>query len=204
MAGKMGDLSKLMVCAAVSVGLHAALIGSVEAALRLRVGDHYRSDAVGSPRLRVMLVTLPAPAFSLSSAVPALDEVIARAVGEVRRPPDARQAVAELVRGDPARYYLPREVDVRAVPLSDIEAVNPDLTGRQSGKIVLRILVNAAGTVDNVVVVSSEPQRTFGPAVLTPFRQARFTPARKGNVAVRSQLLIEVEYRGTETNRAPR
>ena len=62
------------------------------------------------------------------------------------------------------------------------------------GLLLVNPLVSAQEAVDNVVIVRAEPYHTFGPGLLLPFRQARFVPARKGGVAVNSQMLIEVRY----------
>ena len=91
-------------------------------------------------------------------------------------------------------YYSAAEVDSRAVPLSAIRPVNPDITGKEQGIVVLRLYINSRGSVDNVVIVRAEPYHTFGPSLLLPFRQARFAPARKAGVAVNSQMLIELRY----------
>ncbi len=91
-------------------------------------------------------------------------------------------------------YYGAAEVDSRAVPLTAIQPINPDLTGTLHGIIVLRLYINSRGSVDNVVIVRAEPYHTFGPSILAPFRQARFAPARKGGVAVNSEMLIELRY----------
>jgi TonB family protein len=91
-------------------------------------------------------------------------------------------------------YYRAAEVDSRAVPLSPIQPANPDITGKEQGIVVLRLYINSTGRVDNVVIVRAEPYHTFGPSLLLPFRQARFVPARKGGVAVNSEMLIELRY----------
>jgi TonB family protein len=97
-------------------------------------------------------------------------------------------------------YYKAAEVDSRAVPLSAIQPVNPDITGKEQGIVVLRVYINSRGTVDNVVIVRAEPYHTFGPSLLLPFRQARFVPARKGGVAVNSEMLIELRYGPSATH----
>ncbi|HET9762206.1 MAG TPA: TonB family protein [Casimicrobiaceae bacterium] len=91
-------------------------------------------------------------------------------------------------------YYSAAEVDSRAVPLSAIQAGNPDISGTARGIVVLRLYINSRGTVDNVVIVRAEPYHTFGPSLLLPFRQARFIPAKKAGVAVNSEMLIELRY----------
>jgi len=97
-------------------------------------------------------------------------------------------------------YYRAAEVDSRAVPLSPIQPVNPDITGTEQGIVVLRLYINSTGRVDNVVIVRAEPYHTFGPSLLLPFRQARFVPARKGGMAVNSEMLIEVRYGPSATH----
>jgi TonB family protein len=61
--------------------------------------------------------------------------------------------------------------------------------------VVLRLLINERGTVDEVTVVRAEPIGVFEKSALAAFRGARFSPGMRYGAAVKSQLLVEVQYR---------
>jgi len=198
----LSSTSRLALCAAVSLGLHAIVLATATALLGSFAGQHYRHDARRGPALEVALVAAPPPALALEGLLAPLDE----AIGAFSKPPSrSRARPAERARERQTKpetvYYAAREVDVRAVPLADIVPANPDLTGRESGSVVLRLYINAKGTVDNVLIVKAEPYHTFGPALLLPFKQARFLPARKAGIAVNSEMLIELRYAPDEEKR---
>ena len=138
------------------------------------------------------------PALVVDAALPPMADavrVLSKRAAQREKPGAEREA-------PPAKpetaYYSAREVDVRAVPLGEIVPINPDFSGRESGVVVLRVLINAGGSVDNVLVVSAEPANNFGPQLLLPFKRARFLPARKSGIAVNSEMLIELRYGGIE------
>lgn len=148
------------------------------------------------------MVAVAPPALALDGLLGPLEEVIvafskvpSASRGRPSEPAREREAKAQTV------YYSAREVDVRAVPLAEIVPINPDVTGRESGTVVLRLFINAAGTVDNVMVQRAEPERAFSSALLLPFRNARFAPARKNGRAVASEMLVEVRYAPDEETR---
>lgn len=186
----MSPRSRLLCCLLASFGLHASIaVGA--AVLRHRVNDDYRTDAPRTPLQARLSVNPPPPAAVPSPTQSALASTPAIYGDPARRPPSQEPPAAS---GGDSPYYAAREVDVRARPLGEIQLSNPDLTGNERGIVVLKVLVNAEGRVDNVVVVRAEPFHTFGPGLLTPFLNARFSPARKGGRPVKSQLLVEVRY----------
>jgi TonB family protein len=60
--------------------------------------------------------------------------------------------------------------------------------------VVLRLLINEAGAVDEAVAVQSDPPGVFDEAAVDAFASARFTPGRKDGNAVRSALRIELQF----------
>ena len=176
-----------------SIGLHLGLLAGA-ASLLLPPNDHFLRDARRGPPLDVTLVAAAPPALMVDAALPPMADAV-RVFSKRAPPRETPGAARETPQAKPETvYYSAREVDVRAVPLGDIVAINPDLSGQQSGVVVLRLLINAGGSVDNVLVVSAEPAATFGPEILLPFKQARFLPARKAGIAVNSEMLIELRY----------
>lgn len=81
--------------------------------------------------------------------------------------------------------------------LSDVDPSYPDAAGVREGRVVLRILVNERGIVDDVMVINAFPKGVFDEAAVSAFRSALFSPGRYLGVPVKSQLSIEVEFQPT-------
>lgn len=120
---------------------------------------------------------------------------------------ESTSAASNAVRGDNmneriARPGLPAapdylggsQLDPGPRPLDDIEPVFPAHAGQQQGSVVLRILVDEAGAVDNVAVVRSFPPGLFDRSAVDAFAAARFSPGRVLGVPVKSQITVEVEF----------
>jgi TonB family protein len=85
-------------------------------------------------------------------------------------------------------------LDPPPVPLGDIEPVYPDAAGQQEGVVVIRLLINEQGGVDEVGIVRATPQGLFEASAVQAFGQARFSPGRWLGVPVKCQLTIEVHF----------
>jgi len=98
---------------------------------------------------------------------------------------------------DPSTYPSAGALDAPAVPVTSIDPQYPDDPQLQQleGRIVLRVLINEHGAVDRVIVedAGSLPS-SFEDSAATAFLAARFQPALKGGVPVKSQILIEVRF----------
>ncbi len=103
-------------------------------------------------------------------------------------------ALAALDALQPPRYYLPAELDVRALPLSDIVPPDPGLPPGIMGYVKLQVLVNEFGTVDAVNVIDAKPQGAFELSAVAAFRLARFSPGSLEGRAVKSQFVVQVDY----------
>jgi TonB family protein len=79
-------------------------------------------------------------------------------------------------------------------PLSEISPAYPPNDDFQEGRVVLRILINASGRVDDVSVDHSFPKGIFEQAALDAFRNATFSPGKLFGVAVNSQMRVEVKF----------
>lgn len=103
----------------------------------------------------------------------------------------------------PAPAYLAAgRLDPGPRPLEEIEPAYPEEAKLQEGSVVLRLLINEAGRIDDVAVVRAYPQGLFEKAALDAFGSARFSPGMRFGVAVKSQLTIEVMF--TPINRGAR
>ncbi|HAI47538.1 MAG TPA: peptidase [Stenotrophomonas sp.] len=67
-----------------------------------------------------------------------------------------------------------------------------------SGKVVLRVEVDATGTVGDVRVLSSTPAGVFDEASIAAAKRWTFTPARRNGTAVASALKIPMTYEMNE------
>lgn len=94
-----------------------------------------------------------------------------------------------------ARYYLASELERQPTPQQPVEPENPAESGSREGIVVLRLLINERGTVDEVTVVRAEPSGVFEKSALAAFGSARFSPGMLSGAAVKSQWLVEVQYR---------
>ena len=137
-----------------------------------------------------------APASSLAAAVrPAPARPEPGAVPEIR--PDSRLPLE--------RYFTGLEVEVRAEPLNDPPLVYPQRAyqSRVRGKVMLRILINERGGVDDVLVVESEPRGVFEAAALDAARSLQFSPALRFGSRVKSQKTIEIAFDPYESIHRP-
>jgi protein TonB len=105
----------------------------------------------------------------------------------------------------PDQYYTSREVDVRAEPLNEIPLVYPQLAyqRRIKGRVTLQIFLNERGGIDQLSVVSAEPQGVFEEAALAATRALQFSAAMKGGRHVKSQKTVEVVFDPYESIHIP-
>lgn len=112
------------------------------------------------------------------------------------------QSVPESLPVLPGPYYFPPdELSRKPQPASPVPLDYPaDSPLVARGRIVLRLLINEAGNVDQVMVEQSELPQELAELARRAFSQARFQPGMKENRPVNSQLMIEVTF---ESNEAP-
>lgn len=95
----------------------------------------------------------------------------------------------------PAPAYLSGgRLDPGPRPLQDVEPAFPDEAGLQHGIVVLRLLINEFGVVDQAAVVRSVPKGLFEKSAVEAFAAARFSPGMLLGLPVKSQVTIEVEF----------
>ena len=93
-------------------------------------------------------------------------------------------------------YHPARDLDVYPAPLAPLRFEYPERAARErvGGSVRLMLLLDEAGAVDSVSVVAAEPPGYFEDAARAVLATARFFPARKDARAVRSRVLIGVNY----------
>lgn len=62
------------------------------------------------------------------------------------------------------------------------------------GQVRVRLLIDERGVVIKAEIAASKPDRVFDKSALEGWRSARFTPARKNGVAVKSQKLLQISF----------
>ena len=146
------------------------------------------------------------PGESDSSAPTSLAAPIGPPIAEPPPPNTAAEPVAgpELLIS-PDSYLSARELDVLAQPVNEVDLVYPQMPYqmRVRGKVMLRILINERGGIDQVSVLDSEPRGTFEEAALTAVWALKFAPAKKGGRSVKSQKTIEVTFNPYESINTP-
>lgn len=198
----------------ISLGLHAAVIALVQVApLAARLGEpviearlvstHAAAPEVETPDEPLKAVPLLAPSET-AEALPA-EPVPPAAADDAEPPPASAREAQGAAQPAPAvavtsavdlTYYNVRDLDVQPRALREIVPDYPDEADRQrlSGKVRLKLKLEADGRVSDVDVVSSTPPGLFDDAAARAFRDAHFAPAQKNGRPVRALVLIEVEF----------
>ena len=223
---------RVLVAAALALGLHATLLFSIRPTLigsaardapptmfvRILTQDAATmataSQAPAAPALPTAtaapLAVEPSPTTGTptgdrpTDAVPAAAGTASTVITAKTPPIPASQPSQAVQPGlPPAPTYLAAgRLDPGPRPLEDVEPVYPEEAQLQEGSVVLRLLINEAGTVDNVAVVRAYPTGLFERSALEAFGSAKFSPGKMLGVAVKSQITIEVMF--TPINRGAR
>lgn len=95
-----------------------------------------------------------------------------------------------------ARYYTPRELDVKPGIMTRTEPEYPEAAARRflSGKVVLRLFIDESGAVERALALRADPPGYFEQSAERAFGAARFTPGMKDGRAVKVQLTLEVSF----------
>lgn len=101
-----------------------------------------------------------------------------------------------VLRPDPAPvYFKAAELSVRPRLLEHVDLVHPEgAIEKLTGKVVLRLFVGAEGAVDQVFIEAADLPEIYQEVARNSFILKAFSPGLIGEVAVGSQLLVEVVY----------
>jgi TonB family protein len=91
-------------------------------------------------------------------------------------------------------YYKRSQLDARAYLVTRVDPVYPSGIPPAGGKARIRLFINERGFVDRVAIEESKDSPKFGAAAAEAFRTAQFQPGKLKGVAVKSQVLIEVDF----------
>ena len=164
--------ARLLVALSVSLALHAG------AALATGSGSPPAGGQGKSPYapLETRLVTDTAPPGVAPGTAP----------GQARLEPAAGRV--------DNTYYKPSQLETRTRLVTRVDPVYPSGVPPTGGKSRVLLFINERGFVDRVNVVESTPIAKFGEAAASAFRTAQFSPGKRGSVAVKTQIMIEVEF----------
>ena len=137
------------------------------------------------PPAQPQIASLPEP---IETPVPA-----AQTPPDQDRSPEPEVSTASLP--DPV-HYAAGELDVYPQPLNRVEPVYPQtaLAGEIGGSVTLLLLIDEYGRVTDVSVIDASPQDGFEESALRALAAAAYSPAQKNGRAVRSRILVKVNY----------
>jgi periplasmic protein TonB len=101
---------------------------------------------------------------------------------------------------DPS-YYSARQLDVYPTLVSglDLRPAVDAVSADADAYVLLLVLIDATGVVNEVSVVEARPLGRFDDAARHALQSARFRPAVRQGRAVKSRVLIHVSYGSDET-----
>jgi len=91
-------------------------------------------------------------------------------------------------------YYLPSQLDSRPALLTRVDPAYPRVAPPDGGYVLLRLLISERGEIERALVAAAEPAGFFEAAAIDAFRAARFSPGMRSGVAVKSQVLLELNF----------
>ena len=188
------ETASLLTPLALSVALHAGGFAFLQAHYGAPPGD--RPDAARRP-LALRVTTLEAKRASPFNAAAEVSPDAAAA--------PFQEALPEGTIALPGLYYFPpqdlsrKPQAVAPVPLEYPE--NAPVVPKN--RIVLRLLISAAGDVDKVIVETADVPQELEQLARRAFARAKFQPGLRGDVAVGSQMLVEITFEGEDTPPPP-
>ena len=98
--------------------------------------------------------------------------------------------------GDPIRYFLTHELDIRPQITTRTEPDYPPSALEKGVSVAfqLRLYIDETGRVERVVVPEHPESDLFAPAVVKAFLAARYTPGIKDGKPVKSLVLLEIKF----------
>ena len=188
-------MPRLLLAVGVSLLLHAALVISVN---RPAGGEIGSGANIQAPPLMARLASVVSDAVT---AVPVVTEPATTPPPAPEIPDTAATALSVAATAGEAGgtggayYFKTSELDRRPFPLTRVEVPAPESDPSLSGAVMIRLRISESGRIDDARIMMSTGVREFEEAALREFTRARFHPGYRANVAVRSEMLIEVTLR---------
>jgi len=167
-------------------------------------GRSAAGPAAAPPSIAVRLVI---PEADLPDTTPVARATPLREIAPLRRAPEEITArPSEMPSAPPAHpagagpaavpdptYYPARQLDVYPALAATLEVRYPGAVDSK-GRVLLLVLIDAAGWVDDVSVVESEAAGHLEDDARRALKAARFKPALRGGLPVKSRFLVEIDY----------
>ena len=129
----------------------------------------------------------------------AQEEITARPAHVPAAPP-ARSADAGPAAIPDPTYYAARQLDVYPALTGTLDVRYPGAADAK-GRVLLLVLIDAAGAVDDVSLVESGAPGYLDDDARRALMGARFRPALRNGVPVKSRVLVEIDYGAQEPAR---
>jgi TonB family protein len=91
-------------------------------------------------------------------------------------------------------FAMASSLDTPPKLLNEVIIDYPEAGKLQVGIVVLRLLIDQTGKIDNIAVVSESPPHVFDLAATSAFKNARYSPGKLLGIAVKSQVTLEIEF----------
>lgn len=147
------------------------------------ISERFPPPAVPHIELPQLPVAIMPAAIAFEDAAPT-----AIAVATVRTPPESAPAVSVEESITEARF----DVDY----LDNAPPAYPSISRRmrEEGLVVLKVKVRADGTADAVLVQHPSGSARLDEAALAAVRRWKFVPAKRGDQAIESWVLVPIEF----------
>lgn len=183
----------LWVAAGISLTLHAAIVLSVPRPTGNNGDSLSATAAYATPLMARLATTATAAAANPMTLPPVKNTSAASATFPTPAPQPAPLAPAAASAGTGTLYYFrTSELDRKPFPLTRIEVPAPASPEVSAGAVRLRLRISESGFVEDAKIVFGTGLAEFENAALREFTRARFQPGYRGNLPVRSEMLIEV------------
>lgn len=181
---------RLLVAAGISVALHAAIV--------LAIGRNagINGPLSGSPVAPFLTARISLP--PTESEFPG--KITAAAPADASAEPVQTSSTvqpAAPVSGEPTvpgavYYFKASELERRPFPLTRVEVPPPESGDAVAGSVMIRLRISENGRVEDAKIMMGTGIAEFEASALREFSRAQFHPGYRGNLPVRSEMLIEV------------
>lgn len=184
---------RLAIALAISLVLHAALIFGIRSGRGHGTGAADGKNGSGKIAVRFMAAEVDAPPSAPAPLAPnPMQAGPSLASGSRSQAPGT--GVLPLNFALTRQYYLPSRINKPPLLLGKLEFNYPDGVDRRDGTVVVKVLINANGSVDDAIVESSDPPGIFDSSAVQVLARAKFSPGELIGQKVPTQLLYEVHY----------